>query len=104
MTIVRHEQFRIDANHPCLPGHFPGNPVVPGVVILDQVLQALGEDIDAPRQLAWVKFVRPLLPEQVADVELQIDATSVRFKVSHEGAVLASGLLRQEALREGEAS
>jgi hypothetical protein len=54
--------------------------------------------------LAWVKFVRPLLPDQVADVELQIDATMVRFKVTHAGIALASGLLRQESPEEGAAT
>ena len=33
----------IHANHPTLPGHFPGAPLVPGVVILDEVLAALIE-------------------------------------------------------------
>jgi 3-hydroxymyristoyl/3-hydroxydecanoyl-(acyl carrier protein) dehydratase len=36
-------------NHPALPGHFPGNPVVPGVVLLDRVLDAVrreaGQDV-----------------------------------------------------------
>ena len=31
----------ISANHPSLPGHFPGAPLVPGVLILDEVLAAL---------------------------------------------------------------
>ena len=30
-------QFSIPLEHPCLPGHFPRQPVVPGVVILDAV-------------------------------------------------------------------
>ena len=33
-------RFCIDAGHPALPGHFPGQPLVPGVVLLEQV--ALG--------------------------------------------------------------
>jgi 3-hydroxyacyl-[acyl-carrier-protein] dehydratase len=31
----------ISADHPSLPGHFPGTPIVPGVVILDEILAAL---------------------------------------------------------------
>jgi 3-hydroxymyristoyl/3-hydroxydecanoyl-(acyl carrier protein) dehydratase len=34
----RHEAtFAVPASHPSLPGHFPGAPVVPGVVVLDLV-------------------------------------------------------------------
>ena len=31
--------FTIAYDHPSLAGHFPGNPIVPGVVILDQVIR-----------------------------------------------------------------
>ena len=34
-------QFIISADHPSLPGHFPGHPIVPGVVLLDRVLEAI---------------------------------------------------------------
>jgi 3-hydroxymyristoyl/3-hydroxydecanoyl-(acyl carrier protein) dehydratase len=86
-------QFVIGADHPSLPGHFPGSPVVPGVVVLDHVLAIVGAPGDRPRTLAWVKFVRPLLPEQVAEVRWTRNGANLRFTVSHAGDELARGLL-----------
>ena len=56
----------IDAGHPSLPGHFPGTPIVPGVVILDEILAALTECRRGSRVTAIhaVKFLAPLKPQQ----------------------------------------
>ena len=66
--------YTIAAGHPALPGHFPGNPVVPGVVILDHVLQALHEwQGDAlPARVQDAKFVSPLLPQETLQVVLSL--------------------------------
>lgn len=89
-------QFLIAHEHPSLPGHFPGAPVVPGVVVIDQVLDALrqctGVRPDRLR-LPQVKFVQPLLPGQTADIELTIDGQSARFSVRRDGALIASGAI-----------
>jgi 3-hydroxymyristoyl/3-hydroxydecanoyl-(acyl carrier protein) dehydratase len=56
----------IRADHPSLPGHFPDMPLVPGVVILDEVLGALVEwrkDCQLTG-IRTVKFLVPLKPEQ----------------------------------------
>lgn len=93
-------QFRVPADHPCLPGHFPGNPVVPGVVILDEVVAAIAGRLGAvPAQLrlAQVKFVQPLLPEQPATIELQGAAPAWTFVVRRGGDVLASGRVQAPA-------
>jgi len=62
----------IDAHHPSLPGHFPGAPLVPGVVILDEVVATLAEwrqdsEVSGIRR---VKFLAPLKPEQPFTISL----------------------------------
>lgn len=96
----------IDADHPSLAGHFPGNPVVPGVVILDAVVAAAIAAVNAGhclRRLLQVKFVQPLLPGQQATIELSMGTSGgegerVRFRVLRGDALIASGdLLLLEA-------
>ena len=88
---------RIDANHPALPGHFPGRPIVPGVVLLDRVLATaerwLGRPV-RPSSLPNAKFTAPLLPGQEAQLQLKLEGDELRFSLSHAGAPLAQGLFR----------
>jgi 3-hydroxyacyl-[acyl-carrier-protein] dehydratase len=88
--------FVIDHAHPALPGHFPGAPVVPGVAVLDRVLDvlALQAGIEPQRmELPQVKFIEPLLPGQVARIELEVDTDRARFRVHREQTLIASGQL-----------
>ena len=61
-------RFIIQANHPSLPGHFPGRPIVPGVVLLDEILALMSEAPARGVRLAWAKFLAPVLPEQEVSV------------------------------------
>lgn len=88
-------EFSIPADHPSLPGHFPGRPLVPGVVLLDRVLEAI-ERAHAPLgvlRLPQVKFVQPLLPDEPARIELLADADAARwrFRILRGDALIASG-------------
>ena len=97
MSVAR---FTVPASHPSLPGHFPGNPVVPGVVLLAHV-QAAIEATRGPLpalRVPQAKFVRPLLPGQAASIELEpvADAAGARrwrWRVVRDadGVLLASG-------------
>ncbi len=91
-------RFSVPADHPCLPGHFPGRPLVPGVVILDAVLAAIQAQTGAPLQalrLDRIKFVQPLLPEQQAEIALDGADPAWTFTVHHAGVLLASGSVRR---------
>lgn len=88
------DNFTVAPGHPCLAGHFPGNPVVPGVLLLDHVLAIAEAWRAAPLgalTLPQVKFVQPLLPGQQADVELVATASGFAFSVHHAGQLLARG-------------
>jgi 3-hydroxymyristoyl/3-hydroxydecanoyl-(acyl carrier protein) dehydratase len=87
-------QFTIPSEHPSLPGHFPGNPVVPGVVVLDRVLDAVEAEAGLPvgaLRLPQVKFMQPLLPGQPATVSVDGVSTKWRFRVHHGERLIASG-------------
>ena len=86
-------QFIIPADHPSLAGHFPDCPIVPGVVVLDRVVDAIEAAQGAlpALRLPQVKFLKPLLPGQLALVELQGQAPRWRFRVLRGDELLASG-------------
>lgn len=63
-------EFRVPADHPCLAGHFPGRPIVPGVLLLDAALAAIAADLElaAPLRLMRVKFLGLVRPEETVGV------------------------------------
>ncbi len=58
--------FTVLAGHPSLPGHFPGRPIVPGVLLLDAVFQAAA--LAAPIRLVRAKFTAPVGPGEEVSV------------------------------------
>ncbi len=77
----REFEFMVPHDHPALPGHFPGRPMVPGVLLLDHVLSQIARGFEREvTVLQQVKFVAPLLPGELA--MLSIDSVGERFKFS----------------------
>jgi 3-hydroxyacyl-[acyl-carrier-protein] dehydratase len=97
MNSVYTTSIRIAATHPALPGHFPGRPIVPGVVLLDRVLTEaerwLRRSVQ-PSSLPNAKFTAPLLPEQDAELQLKLAGDELRFSLSRDGSSIAQGLFR----------
>ena len=88
----------IGANHPSLAGHFPGHPVVPGVVMLGEIMNAIREM--AKENIEFVgmpsaKFLSPLTPGETLTIRLdqQADGT-MEFTCTTGSRVITSGCLR----------
>jgi 3-hydroxymyristoyl/3-hydroxydecanoyl-(acyl carrier protein) dehydratase len=93
--------LHIAADHPALPGHFPGFPIVPGVVLLDEALHAI-EQAHATEALPWhignVKFhhVAHAGEELLLEFESQADG-QVRFELRAAHVLVASGTVKRRA-------
>lgn len=88
----------VSADHPSLPGHFPGHPIVPGVVILEWIVADLTARTGARAVgVKRMKFIRPLAPGEEFSVEWgEPQKGGIRFSVKAGSEMLASGQLALE--------
>ena len=82
MNLVEFD-FCVAADHPSLPGHFPQQPIVPGVLLLDHLLcnlqRATGRPVLCLRQ---VKFSAALQPQERAHARCEVDGDGAAFRVT----------------------
>jgi 3-hydroxymyristoyl/3-hydroxydecanoyl-(acyl carrier protein) dehydratase len=102
--MIRHsEPLKIAPDHPALAGHFPGFPIVPGVVLLDEILYAIERSQSAahaspPWQIGAVKFHHIARPGDVLALSFEWRADGVvHFEVHHSGTLIVSGNARRSA-------
>jgi 3-hydroxymyristoyl/3-hydroxydecanoyl-(acyl carrier protein) dehydratase len=85
----------IPADHPAYAGHFPGLPILPGVVLLDAALHALAawQDMqDTTWQLKSAKFHSPVQPGEVLTLHAtESPAGGFRFDIRCGDRSVASG-------------
>ena len=93
----RETTFAIAADHPAFAGHFPGMPIVPGVVLLDEALVVMqAEDGLAPDQcrIASAKFFHPVGPGTSLVLRRETLANgSIRFDIEDGSRKIATGTL-----------
>jgi acyl-coenzyme A synthetase/AMP-(fatty) acid ligase len=89
--------FSIPADHPALPGHFPGQPIVPGVVLLDYAIGAISTAVNRPLEtwrLSSAKFLSPAAPDELLTLSFEVaQSGSIRFNLSAGQRAVASGVL-----------
>jgi 3-hydroxymyristoyl/3-hydroxydecanoyl-(acyl carrier protein) dehydratase len=83
------------ADHPATQGHFPGNPIIPGAVLLDEALRAVAAEIGAgisPCCIRSAKFLAPVRPGERVAIEFdRTQAGNVRFACTVNGKAVLRG-------------
>jgi 3-hydroxyacyl-[acyl-carrier-protein] dehydratase len=90
-------RFVVSPGHPSLPGHFPGQPMVPGVLLLDETIALILDHLPGTPVAGIVasKFVAVVLPGQVVEVACgAVAGDRLDFFCSVAGAPVARGTLR----------
>ncbi len=88
---------RVPENLASCDGHFPMNPIVPGVVQLDWVMTAardVWENLPTPIRIEALKFKTLLLPGQEFELALQRTGSKLSFtlrNVNPDGEIFSSG-------------
>ena len=85
----------LPADHPAAIGHFPGNPVVPGAVLLDETLRAIeaGLGVSLPScRIRFAKFLAPVRPGSRVAIEFSRSGAGViRFTCEVGGRPVLKG-------------
>ena len=90
-------RWRVPTDHPAFAGHFPGRPIVPGVVLLDRAILFAEAMLNQPGlnwQVGNAKFFSPVDPEEALTFALTTKPSgAIAFTVRATERDVASGSL-----------
>jgi 3-hydroxymyristoyl/3-hydroxydecanoyl-(acyl carrier protein) dehydratase len=94
-------RWTVPADHPAFAGHFPGRPIVPGVVLLDRAILFAETMLGQPGlnwQVGNAKFFSPVQPEEALTFFINTKTSgAIAFIVRAAGRDVASGSLTPAA-------
>ncbi len=85
--------WTVPADHPAFAGHFPGTPILPGVVLLDTAVQIIADACKLDGyEISSVKFTSPAGPGcELTIVHSRSDSGTIRFDITSGSRKIASG-------------
>lgn len=85
-------------DHPAAEGHFPGNAIIPGAVLLGETLRLIEAELGrslSPFEIRTAKFFLPTRPGDRVVIEFAGSAPGdIRFACSVRGRKVLDGQLR----------
>ena len=97
--VVLERLFPLD--HPTAPGHFPGNPIIPGALLLSETLRAIEQSLDlnlSQGQPVSAKFLHPVRPGEIVRIEhSEARAGTLKFACAVGATLVLTGTVTCEA-------
>ncbi|MHB8747223.1 MAG: hypothetical protein ACYC7I_11995 [Gammaproteobacteria bacterium] len=95
--MITSTHWTVPNDHPAFAGHFPGTPILPGVVLLDTALRAIaaatGIALDGC-EISAVKFLSPARPGDALVMQHVISSSgAIRFDIVAGSRKIATGSL-----------
>jgi len=84
------------ADHPAAQGHFPGNPIIPGAVLLAETLRAIEAGLGVSLASCRIKSAKFLAPARPGD------RVAIEFSRSAAGGVQFACAVGTQAVLRGE--
>ena len=90
----------VPADHPIFPGHFPGRPIVPGVMLLEWVLAEIARRrgcATSTLRVREAKFLATLPPGARAELRCELTPGRCTFSIQHGTVIITRGILEWDA-------
>jgi 3-hydroxymyristoyl/3-hydroxydecanoyl-(acyl carrier protein) dehydratase len=94
--------FVVPMDHPAFAGHFPGAPIVPGVLLLDAAVHAI-QQANATQatglvaaqifEISTAKFLSPVGPGETLTISCRPGAAGTHFDIHSGARKVATGTL-----------
>lgn len=92
--------FALD--HPAAQGHFPGDPIIPGAVLLSETLKAIETNLGvilSPCRIKAAKFFYPTRPGDRIRIEVTgLAPDEIKIACSVEGKTVLTGVVECRAI------
>ncbi|MHB0888461.1 hypothetical protein [Acidithiobacillus sp.] len=97
-ALAHHEIiFSIPARHPVFDGHFPDHPIVPGVMLIDEVIYAVEFTTEKSMtgcHITMTKFYSPVSPGEMLTLRFDTRGdASITFEIHAGNRKVAAGSL-----------
>jgi 3-hydroxyacyl-[acyl-carrier-protein] dehydratase len=92
---VARVETRLPSDHPAAQGHFPGNPIIPGAVLLSEAVRRIEAELGvnlSPYRIRRAKFPHPARPGDNVVIEFTgSERASIKFECAVKGDAVLVG-------------